>query len=85
MYGAQVLINVGMVIGITPITGVPLPLLSYGGSSMIANLAALGLVAGVLASADSAAARYERRMGMFDMKGRIRSRRTATPPLTPTL
>jgi rod shape determining protein RodA len=63
MYGAQVMINVGMVIGLTPITGVPLPLLSYGGSAMIANLAALGIVAGVLASADRASVRYERRSG----------------------
>lgn len=39
--------NVGMTLGIMPITGTPLPLLSYGGSSLITTLAALGLVQGV--------------------------------------
>jgi rod shape determining protein RodA len=33
--------------GITPITGIPLPFLSYGGSSMVASLAAVGLAANV--------------------------------------
>ena len=43
----QVLVNVGMTIGIMPITGLPLPFLSYGGSSMLFNMIALGLVLGV--------------------------------------
>jgi rod shape determining protein RodA len=37
-------INVGMTVGLFPIVGVPLPLMSYGGSSMVATLAALGLL-----------------------------------------
>lgn len=40
-------INVGMVIGLLPIVGVPLPLLSYGGSNMLTTMAALGLVSSV--------------------------------------
>lgn len=40
----HVLINVGMNIGIMPVTGIPLPMFSYGGSSMITNLTALGLL-----------------------------------------
>jgi rod shape determining protein RodA len=40
----QVFVNVGMTIGIMPITGVPLPLLSYGGSSVIVTFIALGLL-----------------------------------------
>ena len=36
--------NVGMCLGIMPVTGVPLPLVSYGGSSMFATLMALGLL-----------------------------------------
>ncbi len=40
----QVFVNVGMTIGIMPITGVPLPLLSYGGSSVITTLLAIGLL-----------------------------------------
>ena len=43
----QTLINVGMNIGILPITGVTLPLISYGGSSLIATLICLGLLASV--------------------------------------
>ena len=41
----QVFVNVGMTIGIMPITGVPLPLLSYGGSSVIVTFIAIGLSA----------------------------------------
>jgi rod shape determining protein RodA len=63
MVGAQVVMNVGMVIGLMPITGVPLPLFSYGGSAMLANLAALGIVAGVLRDAERASVRYTRRVG----------------------
>jgi rod shape determining protein RodA len=40
----QVFVNVGMTMGIAPITGVPLPFVSVGGSSMIANLIAVGLL-----------------------------------------
>jgi len=43
----QVFVNVGMTMGIAPITGIPLPLVSVGGSSLIANLAALGVLLGV--------------------------------------
>ncbi len=40
----HVTLNIGMVIGLLPITGLPLPLISSGGSSMLANFLALGLV-----------------------------------------
>ena len=40
----QIFINVGMTMGIAPITGIPLPFVSVGGSSMIANLVAVGLL-----------------------------------------
>ncbi len=40
----QVFVNVGMTIGIAPITGIPLPFVSYGGSSMIASLVMIGLL-----------------------------------------
>lgn len=43
----HMLINVGMVIGLLPIVGVPLPLLSYGGSNMLTTMAALGMVSSV--------------------------------------
>jgi rod shape determining protein RodA len=40
----QVFVNVGMNLGVMPITGIPLPLLSYGGSSVLATLLALGVL-----------------------------------------
>ncbi|GIL16566.1 MAG: rod shape-determining protein RodA [Oligoflexia bacterium] len=40
-------INMGMVIGLLPIVGVPLPLLSYGGSSMLTTMAGVGLISSV--------------------------------------
>jgi rod shape determining protein RodA len=40
----QVFVNVGMTIGIAPITGIPLPFVSVGGSAMIANLLAMGVL-----------------------------------------
>ncbi|NLC77506.1 MAG: rod shape-determining protein RodA [Clostridia bacterium] len=44
MFLFHLLVNVGMTVGVMPITGIPLPLLSYGGSSMLTNLLSLGLV-----------------------------------------
>lgn len=43
----QIVINIGMNIGILPITGITLPLISYGGSSLIVTLICLGLVSSV--------------------------------------
>ena len=43
----QVYVNVGMTIGIAPITGIPLPFVSVGGSSMISNLVAMGILQAV--------------------------------------
>jgi rod shape determining protein RodA len=40
----QIFVNVGMTMGIAPITGIPLPFVSVGGSSMIANLTAMGVL-----------------------------------------
>jgi cell division protein FtsW (lipid II flippase) len=49
MIGFQVVINTGMLVGLLPITGLPLPLVSYGGSGLIANALGLGLVMSVAA------------------------------------
>jgi rod shape determining protein RodA len=43
----QIFVNVGMTMGIAPITGIPLPFVSVGGSSMVANLLALGVLQAV--------------------------------------
>jgi rod shape determining protein RodA len=53
----QVFVNAGMTMGIAPVTGIPLPLVSVGGSSMIANLAALGVLVGVQMRADRSSGR----------------------------
>jgi rod shape determining protein RodA len=45
----QVFVNVGMTIGIAPITGIPLPFVSVGGSSMISNLVAIGVLQAICA------------------------------------
>jgi len=44
MLALQMFVNVGMNIGIMPITGIPLPFVSYGGSSLLVNFAAIGLL-----------------------------------------
>jgi rod shape determining protein RodA len=49
-FAFQVFENVGMTVGIMPITGLPLPFLSYGGSAMFANLAGVGLLQAVALS-----------------------------------
>src|SRR3712207_4916727 len=43
-FGFQAFQNIGMCLGIMPVTGVPLPLVSYGGSSMFATMMAVGLL-----------------------------------------
>jgi cell division protein FtsW len=42
----QMMINIGMVLALLPVIGIPLPLVSYGGSSLVPTLVALGLVIG---------------------------------------
>lgn len=46
-FGVQAIVNIGGVVGILPMTGLTLPFLSYGGSSMIASMAAVGLLLNV--------------------------------------
>jgi len=57
----QVFVNVGMTIGIMPITGVTLPLMSYGGSSVITTMLAIGLLQSI----------YVRARASQAMKGRV--------------
>jgi rod shape determining protein RodA len=64
-FGFQAFQNIGMCLGIMPVTGVPLPLVSYGGSSMFAGLMAVGLLQNIHL-------RTDRSMGL----GVARSRQT---------
>ncbi len=47
VYFIQYLINVGMVIGLFPVIGIPLPFVSYGGSSLLVNVIMLGIVSNI--------------------------------------
>ena len=80
----QMMINVGMVLALLPVIGIPLPLVSYGGSALVPSLVALGLLIGFArrepqAAAALAARRRNRSAGLS--AGRVSSR----PPVkTPT-
>lgn len=47
MLAFEVFVNIGMTVGIMPITGIPLPFMSYGGSHTLTNLVAVGLLLGI--------------------------------------
>ena len=55
----QIFVNIGMTMGIAPIPGIPLPFVSVGGSSLIANLAAMGVLLAI--HARGRVSRYSRR------------------------
>lgn len=59
----QVFVNVGMNVGIMPITGIPLPLMSYGGSSVITTFVAIGLLLSIHAQGRAATAGKGRVLG----------------------
>ena len=50
MFSSQILGNIAVVLNIVPSTGIPLPLLSYGGSTTIVTMAALGIVYNIIKS-----------------------------------
>ncbi len=62
-FGLQALVNLGAVTGLLPITGVPLPFLSFGGSSLVVSLAAVGILVNIARSplADGPKERARRR------------------------
>ena len=51
MFMCQVFVNVGVAIGIMPVTGIPLPLMSFGGSSVVVTLMAVGLLQSIYVQA----------------------------------
>jgi cell division protein FtsW len=55
--GLQTIVNLGAVTGLLPITGVPLPLLSYGGSSLVVTLGAIGILVNIARTPGAAARR----------------------------
>ena len=72
---AQATINLGMVLGLLPVIGIPLPLVSYGGSALLPTLAALGmLVAFARTEPGARAALAARRGGRARQRGRVPAR-----------
>jgi rod shape determining protein RodA len=47
MLAVQIFLNIGMTVGLVPILGLPLPLMSYGGSSLVMTFLCLGLLMNV--------------------------------------
>jgi cell division protein FtsW len=54
---AETLINVGAVVGVLPVTGIPLPFISFGGSSLVITLAAAGVLINIARQGESAPAK----------------------------
>ena len=48
----HVMVNIGMTIGIMPITGIPLPFMSYGGSAILTDYAAIGILLNIYSQKD---------------------------------
>jgi cell division protein FtsW len=69
----QAVVNIGAVLGALPITGIPLPLVSYGGTSLVSTLGALGMLMAFARREPSAAAAIAQR----------RARRTSATPAAP--
>lgn len=60
MISIYALLNIGVVTGMLPTTGLPLPFVSYGGSSLLGNMAGVGILLGVARSASGGSKRPER-------------------------
>ena len=82
-FGLQTLINLGAVTGLLPITGVPLPFLSYGGSSLVVSLAAVGALVNIARASARAPARGSARAPARATSGRPEPRRRGRAEPTP--
>ena len=67
--GCQAIINMGAVVGLLPITGIPLPLVSFGGSALLVTLAAIGMLLSFARAEPGAAAALRTGQGL---RGRLR-------------
>jgi cell division protein FtsW len=76
----QFLVNVGAVLGLLPIIGLPLPLISYGGSALIPTMLAAGMLMSFARNEPQARAALRARKGRGGARGalrRLRGRRAA--------
>lgn len=69
MIAVQGLLNIAMVIGIFPVTGIPLPFISYGGTSLMMNLACVGLIGGAVKYGQKMKQQDEREARIKEMSG----------------
>jgi cell division protein FtsW len=85
LVAGQAAINIAAVMGIAPLTGIPLPFLSYGGSSLVVLLAGVGILLNIAHRGNSAAAQMpDRSRGnggtrAAGARGRGRARRARRP------
>ena len=70
LISVQGLVNIAMVIGWFPVTGIPLPFISFGGTSLLMNMAALGLIWGTATQSLREYDEQERRKRIAAMEGR---------------
>jgi cell division protein FtsW len=81
--GAETLINVGAVVGVLPVTGIPLPFISFGGSSLVITMAAAGILINVARQGE--AARTARPLALASPRGKgPRKAAGARQPAKPT-
>ncbi len=86
LIAGQALLNLSAVLGVAPLTGVPLPFVSYGGSSLIVGLAAVGILLNIAVNhaADATARMPDRRRGDGRPRPAVaRRRRSAQPARRP--
>ncbi|HNW58176.1 MAG TPA: putative peptidoglycan glycosyltransferase FtsW [bacterium] len=75
-YASYALINAGVVIGLLPTTGIPMPFLSYGGTSLVTHLCALGLLLNISAQGSPA---YAKSPGWREYRQRVSERAFPEP------
>lgn len=70
LISVQGIVNIAMVIGCFPVTGIPLPFISYGGSSLIMNIISVGLIYGTTVQSLRETDLEERKRRIAQMEGR---------------
>jgi cell division protein FtsW len=67
---AETLINVGAVVGVLPVTGIPLPFISFGGSSLVITMAAAGILISIARKGEAPTAARLPRLAVTGLNGK---------------